>query len=233
MNRQALYAGSTRLALCLALLPCLIAAACLKASNGLTEPEDGEIPESGDPSSSVTVNVVLADASNRTGTLGPGGVNHYTIMLGRLAVSELSIELWNGQEWLPVTEAPIAAALLLANETFESVLVAGAQLPAGDYTKARLRATGMSADVRVLIDTQQFAAELRPPGDQPAVLERELAIRDNDDGSKTFRIELDTIESLSLQLDQDQRDRLLVANGDLGEMMGELELSPGLSPARS
>jgi hypothetical protein len=232
MNRQTLHAGPARLAVLLALLPSVLAATCLKASSGPTEPEDRENPEQGDPSSSITANVVLADASGRTGTLTPGAVNHYTIMLGRLRVSELSIELWNGLEWLLVTEAPISAAVLLANETFESVLVAGAQLPPGEYTRARLTAAGMSADIMVLIDTQRFSAELRPPGDQPAVLELDLAVRDNDDGSQTLRSVLDTVESLTLQFDESERDRLLAITGDLGEMMGPLELSPRLSPSR-
>ena len=49
MNRQALHAGAARLAVLLALLPCVLAVTCLKASSGPTEPEDGESPEHGDP----------------------------------------------------------------------------------------------------------------------------------------------------------------------------------------
>ncbi|UCF19978.1 MAG: DUF4382 domain-containing protein [Gemmatimonadota bacterium] len=203
-------------------LTCLAPVAC--TTSDLAEPDDPNDPGPGgdpNPNPTVAATVVVSDASQPTGIPS---------LEGQLAFSGLTVELWDGSDWVLVTDQPTTAAIALGDGAADATL-AQTEIPAGDYTRARLSGSGASVDLSLTLDDgRNIAASFAAPSDQTLVAETDVTVSENDDGSRTFRIELWTIRNITLQGGQ------LAITGDLGtvsaaaSMQASVVAADGSSP---
>ena len=164
----------------------LVAVAC--QTKDLTNPGGGP---GGGPNPKITAQVSATDVSRPS---GPGGstVN----ATGTVTFTGLTVELWNGQQWLTVANGSGSASLKVGDGSAAATLVPATEIPAGDYSKARVSAT--SAAIDITLDGQGFSARVENPNAGPLVLEKTVSVTVNPDGSRTFRIELQLIRTVTL-----------------------------------
>src|SRR2546427_10518099 len=84
------------------------------------------------PGSGMTARVVASDASR---PVGPDG--RPVSVTGTATFTGLTVELWDGQQWLAVTNGSGAATLALGDGAVAATLVPASELPAGSYTEKR------------------------------------------------------------------------------------------------
>ncbi len=154
----------------------------------------------------MTAALSLADAS------APDGVN----LKGTVHFENLSIELWDGEAWILVTDQPTTADVSLGGGAAEATFIPLSEVPAATYTKTRLTATAAPVEVVAELDGRQISAELQPATGEPIVIEKDVQVVVNEDGTTTFIVEIVTIQSVSLET----VSLTLVATGDMGTISG-------------
>ncbi len=160
--------------------------------------------------STIQAKVVALDASQPS---LPAGAT----LGGTATFTGLSVELWDGQAWLEVTDGSETTATIdLADAAAEATLVPTRDIPAGSYTKLRLSATDVLVDLSLMWNGQQLSAQMKPAGQGPFVLERDIEVVRNADGSTTFRISLEMVQTLDVVRDPVTGAVSLSMSGDFG-----------------
>lgn len=211
MYRKALSARRRSAILPILALACLVPVACLEKDS--TGTDDGR----GNFGTSITATVVAVDMSQPAGVPGVSG----TITFGGLTV-----ELWDGESWHLLTDQPGTATVALGDGATEATL-ATTEIPAGDYTKARLAASQAEIAVSALLDGREYSAEFEAATAGPVVIEKDVEVIINDDGSRTFRFELVTIGAIALEEDP-VTGTMLTIDGDLGQAAASANMSASL-----
>src|SRR3989442_8300562 len=96
------------------------------------------------PGSGLTASVMESDASR---TVGPDG--RPVSVTGTATFTGLTVELWDGQQWLAVTNGSGTATLALGDGALPATLVPATEIPAGSYTEMRFTAPGAPLDLAV------------------------------------------------------------------------------------
>ena len=166
----------------------------------------------------VTAQVMASDVSR------PSGPAASTASVsGTVTFSGLTVELWNGQQWLAVTNGAGTAALNVGDGSASATLVPASEIPAGDYTKARISATNAAIDLTV--NGQGFSARLGNPTLGPLEIEKTVSVAANSDGSRTFSVQFEMIRSVSLGAGSN--GPVVQLDGDLGGMSAPAATAPG------
>ena len=187
----------------------LVAAAC--------QPSDLTTSGGGNHNT-MTAQVMASDVSR------PSGPAASTASVsGTVTFSGLTVELWNGQQWLAVTNGAGTAALNVGDGSASATLVPASEIPAGDYTKARISATNAAIDLTV--NGQGFSARLGNPTLGPLEIEKTVSVAANSDGSRTFSVQFEMIRSVSLGAGSN--GPVVQFDGDLGSMSAPAATAPG------
>lgn len=197
-----------------AVLSALFAVAC--QTNDLTNPGN---PGGGDPDAKITALVVASDVSQPSGPLGQP-----VTVSGTVTFSGLTVELWDGRQWLMVSSGSGTATIEVGNASASATLVPASEIPAGSYTKVRVSAT--SAAIDVTIDGQDFSARIVNPDAPPLVIEKAVEVTVNPDGSRTLRVELELVRTVTLQVDP-AAGAIVTVTGELGSMSAPAATAPG------
>ena len=193
-----------------------LAAASLVAAG--CQPSDLTTSGGGTNNNKMTAQVMASDVSRPT---GPGGSS--ATVSGTVTFSGLTVELWNGQQWLAVTNGSGTATLNVGDGSAAATLVPASEIPAGDYTKARISATNAAVDLT--LNGQGFSARLGNPTLGPFVVEKTVSVTANADGSRTFSIQFEMIRSVSLA--SGTNGPVVQFSGDLGAMSVPAATAPG------
>ncbi len=192
MNRDTLSVKRLPVSFIALALAFLLPLAC-SSSQDAAGPDDTQGP--GDPNPTITAGVVVSDASQMSGFSGVDAVD------GEVSFSGLTVEISeDGVSWLTVTDQPTTATLALGDGAAQATLVPTTDIPAGDYTTARFTATAAQVDITATLNGQAFAAQLSPPGGQPIVIEKDIQVIDNGDGTRTISVELVTVQTFALRV---------------------------------
>jgi len=223
MHRDTLSAK--RRSLC-PLIVGLLAFAPLACGESDTAGPDGGGPGD-DPTvgTSITAGVVLSDVSQLTG--GAPSVASASSLSGQLGLDGIGLELWDGEQWLQVTGAAATATVTLGDGT-ATALVPETEIPAGDYTRARLTASAATVDVTATLNGREISAQMQTAANRSVTIERDIQVTVNQDGSRTFRLELQTITSINLQSRAGEVGSDLVIGGDLGSLAGPGQMRAGV-----
>src|SRR5207237_8248429 len=84
---------------------------------------------------------------------------------GTVTFTGLSVELWDGQQWLSVAHGAGSATVNIGDGSAAATLVPVEAIPAGTYTKVRISATDAVAQLPADVNRQQFAAPGRAPAE--------------------------------------------------------------------
>ena len=194
----------------------LVAAAC--------QPSDLTTSGGGN-NNKMTAQVLASDVSRPTGPAASTAT-----VSGTVTFSGLTVELWDGQQWLAVTNGAAGSATInVGDGTAAATLVPASQIPAGDYTKARISATNAAVDLTV--NGQGFSARLGNPTLGPFQIEKTVSVTANADGSRTFSIQFEMIRSVSLAAGAN--GPVVQFNGDLGGMSVPAATAPGSAGIRA
>jgi len=166
---------------------------------------DGDL-WSGAASMAMSASLVASDASTIAGAE----------VSGTVTFDGLAIELWDGEQWLTVSDEPTTASVALGDGAAEATLMPASEIPAGDYEKVRLTATAAVIDLTVVMDGKEYSAQIPSPAGESVVIEKELEVIVNEDGSRAFRVELVCLRSLDVAVDPDSGEILVTVSGDLG-----------------
>lgn len=191
----------------------LLALGCQK---DLTTPGGGGGPNS------MVAQVTATDVSRPT---GPDATP--VDIAGTVTFTGVTVELWNGTEWLSVAKGSGSASVKVGDGTASATLVPASEIPAGDYTKARFSATNAAVDVT--LNGQSFSARVGNPSLGPIEIEKTVSVSVNPDGSRTFSIELEMIRSVSLR--GGINGPVVEISGDLGAMSVPASAAPGMVSA--
>src|SRR2546425_624160 len=154
--------------------------------------------------------VVASDVSQPT--TSPAGMT----VSGTATFTGLTVELWNGQDWLAVTKGQGSAIVNIGDGAAAATLVPTSEIPAGLYSKARLTAADAVIDLSLTPDGRQVTAQVGMSTGQPLVIERDVTVTANPDGSRTLAIQLQMVRSVALQVDPISRSASVSMTGDLG-----------------
>src|SRR5438128_2117813 len=161
------------------------------------------------PGSGMTARVVASDASR---PVGPDG--RPVSVTGTATFTGLTVELWDGQQWLAVANGSGTATFALEDGTAAATLVPASELPAGDYTQIRLTATDAVIDLTTGDGSQQFSAQLQSNG--PVVITKSVTVTVNPDGSRTIAVQLQLVRTVATQVDSTTGARSVTVSGDMG-----------------
>lgn len=171
----------------------------------------------GSVSASMAASVAALDTSEPT---LPDGA---TSLTGSATFTGLSIELWDGEAWLDVTDGSRTSATLdVVDGAAEATLVPMRDIPSGDYTKMRLTATDVVVDLTLVWNGKPLNMQMKPSGDDPFVIEKDVEVVRNSDGTTTFRIELELVRRCTVDTDPASGEVSVSVSGDLGD----LQVSP-------
>ncbi len=167
----------------------------------------------GSVSASMAASVAALDTSQPT---LPDGA---TSLTGTATFTGLSVELWDGESWLDVTDGSRTSATLdVVDGAAEATLVPIRDIPSGDYTKMRLTATDVVVDLTLVWNGKPLNMQMEPAGDDPFVLEKEMEVVRNSDGTTTFRIELELVRQCTVDTDPASGEVSVSVSGDLGDL---------------
>jgi len=160
------------------------------------------------PGSGMTASVVASDASQPT---GPGGrpVN----VTGTATFTGLTVELWNGQQWLAVTNGSGTATVSIGNGAVAATLVPATEIPAGTYTEVRL--TAQSATLDVSAEGLTFSARTTDT-ELSWTLEKTVEVTVNPDGSRTLTVQFQLIRTVTVTVDPVTGAPVANLSGDFG-----------------
>ncbi len=193
------------------------------SSDDAAGPDDGQGPDG--PNPTVTASVVVADVSQTIGWPGVDAVD------GEVSFSGLTVEISeDGASWLTLTDQPTTATLTLGDGAAQATLVPATDIPAGDYSKARLTATDAQVDISATLNGQSFAAQLKPPSDQPIVIEKDIQVIDNGDGTRTISVELVTVQTFALRVNPGAGITIEIG-GDVGAIAAAAAMSASVAAA--
>jgi hypothetical protein len=181
------------------------------------QPSDLTTSGSGNHNNTMTAQVMASDASHPTGPASSSAT-----VSGTVTFSGLTVELWNGQQWLAVTNGAGSATINVGDGSAAATLVPATEIPAGDYTKARISAANAAVDVTV--NGQGFSARFNP-SIGPFEIEKTVSVTANADGSRTFSVQFVMISSVSLGAGAN--GPVVQFNGDLGGMSAPATTAPG------
>src|SRR2546426_1088311 len=133
------------------------------------------------PGSGMTARVVASDASR---PVGPDG--RPVSVTGTATFTGLTVELWDGQQWLAVTNGSGTATLALGDGALQATLVPATEIPAGSYSEMRF--TAASATLDVAVAGINFSARTQAT-EESLTLDKTVAVTVNPDGSRTFSVE--------------------------------------------
>lgn len=151
--------------------------------------------------------VVGSDVSQPVTT--PAGMT----VSGTATFTGLTLALWDGQRWWPVTNGAGSAAFTLANGAALVTLVPVSALPAGVDTLVQLTATNAVIDITLSGGGQQFSAGLQSNGTVSIV--KRVTVTVNPDGSRTLAIALALVRTVSLTVDRTTGAASVAVTGDL------------------
>jgi len=154
--------------------------------------------------------VVASDVSRPTTT--PAGMS----VSGNVTFTGLRVDLWNGQDWLPVVNGSGSASVTIGDGAASATLVPTSEIAAGTYSQVRLAATQAVIDLSLSSNGQQFSAQVAAPSGQPVVIQKEVTVTVNPDGSRTFSVQLEMVRTVALQIDQTTGAAQLAVAGDFG-----------------
>ncbi len=220
MNRDTLSVKRFPVSFFALALAFLLPLACSSGEDA-AGPEDGQGPGDGPggPNPSITASVVVSDVSQTAGMTGVDAVD------GEVSFSGLTVEISeDGTSWLTVTNQPTTATIVLGDGAAQATLVPATQIPAGDYTRARFTATDAQVDITATLNGQAFAAQLRPPGNQPIVIEKDIQVIDNGDGTRTISVELVTVQTFALRVNPGSGITIEIG-GDIGTIAASAAMS--------
>ena len=185
-------------------LASMLAVSC-QATPDLTSSPPPPVPP---PGSGMTARVVASDASR---PVGPDG--RPVSVTGTATFTGLTVELWDGQQWLTVANGSGSAALALGDGALQATLVPPTEIPAGSYSDMRFTATSATLDVAVAgvnfsARTQATAASL--------TLDKTVAVTVNPDGSRTLSVALQLIRTVALSADPATGAPIVNLTGDFG-----------------
>src|SRR5207237_3437130 len=119
---------------------------------------------------------------------------------GTVTFTGLSVELWNGQQWLSVAHGSGSATIDVGDGSAAATLVPVEAIPAGTYTKVRISATDAVAQLTADVNGREFRAQVRPPA-EPFVIEKDVSVTVNADGSRTFAVQLEMVRTVTILAD--------------------------------
>ncbi|PYO83392.1 MAG: hypothetical protein DMD65_06020 [Gemmatimonadetes bacterium] len=160
------------------------------------------------PGSGMTARVVASDASR---PVGPDG--RPVSVTGTATFTGLTVELWDGQQWLTVANGSGNATLALGDGALQATLVPATEIPAGSYSEMRF--TAASATLDVAVAGINFSARTQAT-EESLTLDKTVAVTVNPDGSRTFSVELQLIRTVSLSVDPVTGAPIVTLNGDFG-----------------
>lgn len=208
MNRYVAFAP-TRARVALLAVAAWLGVACQGA--------DGTGPNgSPDDATTLTASIVASDASAPAAPAGmPAGTN--VTLEGSVTATGLTVELWNGEQWLTAVDQMATATFVVGDATAETTLMPASEIPGGTYTRVRLTADAAQLDLTVGAQGQQFSASVATPPGQSLTLDKEITVTEHGDGSRTFRFSFVTVGGLSLR--NDANGVSLVVTGDFGNVV--------------
>lgn len=142
----------------------------------------------------LTASVVMADASAPAGDAAST-----TSVEGSVTVEGLSVELWDGEAWLLVVDQMATAEVLIGDATAEATLMPADEIAEGTYTRARLTANRARLDIAVIVDGERHEAAIEVGGEHTVVVEKDIEVIENEDGSRTFRIALEAVQHMAVE----------------------------------
>lgn len=165
-------------------------------TNGAVIQVDGDLGAMSVPAATAPGNVLATDVSRPTDPAG-APIN----VTGTVTFTGLSVELWNGADWLRVADGAGSASVSIGDGAASATLVPATAIAAGEYMKVRISATDAVATLHAVIDGRDLAAEIRAPSDRPLVIEKTVTVTVNADGSRTFAVQLDLVQTVRVAPD--------------------------------
>ncbi len=210
MSRDTLSAKRLPVRLFLISMACLVPPACSSVEDA-AGPGDGQTDGPGGPNPTVSAEVVISDGS------GTGGLTGADAIDGQIHLTGLTLEISeDGEKWITVTTQPATVKLALGDPAGVAKLPP-LEIPVGDYATARITADEAVADISAMVNGQQFLAQIEPPVTPPIQIEKEIEVIVNEDGSRTIRVELETVRTFSLLVEPGSGVTIEIG-GDLGNM---------------
>lgn len=163
------------------------------------------------PSSTVSATVVATDVSRpSTGSGSPAAVT------GTVTLSDVSVELWNGDAWVSVGGATFAdLSMPIGDVGAEATLVAGIDIAADTYTRARLTATAAVLDLSLNVGGQALATVIASPPDEPVMIEKDVDVDVHGDGTITVHIEIESVRSVTVEVEPGTGAAVVTIDGDV------------------
>ena len=181
-------------------------------SNGPVVQFDGDLGGMSAPAATAPGSVVASDVSQPT---DPAGAR--ATVSGTVTFTGLSVELWDGQQWLSLAHGAGSATINIGDGSAAATLVPVEAIPAGTYTKVRISATDAVAQLTADVNGHQFAAQVRPPA-EPFVIEKDVSVTVNADGSRTFAVQLELVRTVTIVADAVTGAPTLSVTGDINGM---------------
>jgi len=181
-------------------------------ANGPVVQFNGDLGGMSAPAATAPGSVVASDVSQPT---DPSGAR--ANISGTVTFTGLSVDLWDGQQWLSVAHGSGSATIDIGNGSAAATLVPVEAIPAGNYTKVRIGATDAVAQLTAVINGQQLAAQLRSPA-EPFVIEKDVTVTVNADGSRTFAVQLQMVRTVTIMADAVTGAPTLSVTGDINGM---------------
>lgn len=171
------------------LVASLLALSC-QTENRTTGLDDPSLPPA-------QTQIVLSDASE---PLGPEGTA--VPVQGEVQLSGLSVEICHDAltECIAVDVAPPAAATVTLGDPVAKAALGNVEIPAGGSVDVGLTAASATVDLSLTVGGQAVSAQIPSPPDVPVVIEKSVEIIENPDGTRTIRVEIEAVRTISVEV---------------------------------
>lgn len=175
-----------------AILGLVFATGCDQATS--LGPEGPESPE-GPSADVIRAQVEASDSSSPETEHGSSA-----IVEGTVELTGLTVELWDGEMWLTLTSEPSSAEIRLSDSEASVTLAPEQEIPAGEYTKARISADEATLDVTVTVDGETKSGQfVLTTDDEPLTVEAPISVEEGSEDRRIFHLDLALIEGASLE----------------------------------